>query len=98
MRDAGVVLSGWCTVPGLPRAPAPQMHLSNDGRVQREEAAARASQLNRELGEQGVLDAYYIEVEESPGNWTVDKRTEEPKKRGRLRKFFDALLESGGPS
>jgi hypothetical protein len=62
-----------------------------------EEAAARARKLNRELGEQGVLDAYYIEVEESPGNWTVEKRVEEPKKRGRLRKFFDALIESGGP-
>jgi hypothetical protein len=27
----------------------------------------------------------------------VVKRTEPEKKRGRLRKFFDALLESGGP-
>jgi hypothetical protein len=64
--------------------------------MDREEAAARASRLNRELGEQGVLDAYYTEVEESPGQWTVEKRTEEPKRRGPLRKFFDALLDSGG--
>jgi hypothetical protein len=65
--------------------------------MQCEEAAARARQLNRELGQQGVLDAYYVEVEESPGNWTVEKRVEEPKKHGRLRKFFNALIESGGP-
>jgi hypothetical protein len=65
--------------------------------VTQEEAAARASQLNRELGEQGVLDSYYVEVEESPGTWTVERRTEAQKKRGWIRKFFDALIESGGP-
>lgn len=63
----------------------------------REEAAARASELNRELGAQGVTNVYYLEVESSPGEWTVVKRTEPEKKRGRLRKFFDALVEAGGP-
>jgi hypothetical protein len=65
--------------------------------VNSEEAAARASQLNRELGEQGVLDAYYIEVEESPGVWTVERRTDPPKKRGWVRRVVDAVFESGGP-
>jgi hypothetical protein len=65
--------------------------------VRRDEAAARASELNRELGAQGEMNAYYMEVESTPGEWAVVKRTEPEKKRGRLRKFFDALLESGGP-
>jgi hypothetical protein len=64
--------------------------------VNRDDAAARAAQLNRELGEQGVLDTYYMEVEQSPGDWTVEKREAESKKEGRLRRFFDAVISSGG--
>lgn len=63
----------------------------------RDEAIARASTLNRELGAQGVTNAYYIEVESSPGEWTVVKRVEPEKKRSRLRKALAAILESGGP-
>jgi hypothetical protein len=63
--------------------------------VNRDEAAARAAQLNRELGEQGVLDSFYVEAEESPGSWVIEKR-EERKKEGWLRRFFDAVTSSGG--
>ena len=65
--------------------------------MRREEAEARASELNRELGAQGEVNSYHIEVERSPGEWTVEKRIEPEKKRSRLRKFFEALFESGGP-
>jgi hypothetical protein len=81
-----------------PRSPQEHRALAcDDPSVTREEAAARASALNRELGAQGVTNAFYMEVESSRGEWTVVKRVESEKERSRLRKFFDALFESGGP-
>jgi hypothetical protein len=70
--------------------------LGDDQPMRRDEAEAQASKLNRELGERGEMNSYYVEVETSPGAWAVVKRTEPEKERSRLRKFFDALFESGG--
>lgn len=70
-------------------------HLGDDERVRRDEAEARASELNREVGASREVDGYYIEVEISPGEWTVTKRIE-PEKRSVVGRLFDALMQSGG--
>lgn len=54
-----------------------------------EEAEARCRQLNNELADRGLgADAFYIEVEESPGHWTVEKRAAPRSWFGRLLDVF----------
>ena len=73
----------------------------------REEAQARARELNLELGREhaatdvsgggGQVRAFYIEVEQASGEWTVEKRTEEVPERSILQELWSALLRSPGP-
>lgn len=55
----------------------------------REEAEERAKQLNAELGAAGVTDAFFIDVETSPGTWDVEKQTIPPKRFALLRELLN---------
>ena len=64
-----------------------------DERTAYEEARRR----NAELGDRGVNDAFFVEVEEAPGEWIVELRREEPEKRSWPGRIIDALFSSPWP-
>lgn len=57
----------------------------------RDEADAKALELNKELGERGDDVSFYIAIETSPGTWQVEKQTE---KKSWFKRILDALLTS----
>jgi len=63
---------------------------SGASRMTEDEADKRARELNVELGESGVEDAYYVVVQVRPDQWDV-QRVEEPREPTSMRR---ALLES----
>jgi hypothetical protein len=66
-----------------------------DERMTEEEADARASELNRELGRGKPTSRFYVPVEVAPGQWTVEMRTEQ--KRPWWKRVGEALLENLPP-
>lgn len=62
--------------------------------MNRDTAEAKATELNMELGERGDNRSFYVAVESSGGDWTVEKRTE---RISWWRRVIDALLKSPGP-
>lgn len=62
--------------------------------MNREAAEAKATELNRELGERGDDVSFYVPVETAPSDWDVEKRTQ---RKSWPRRIIDALLNSPGP-
>jgi hypothetical protein len=62
-----------------------------------DEAAAEARRRNADLGARGVSNAFYMEVERTPGDWEVEKHVEPERKKGFFGKVFDAFTSSPGP-
>ena len=63
-----------------------------------DEAHAEATRLNKELAAAGGRDArryFYLEVEQPDGQWTVEKRREEP---SRMRDLIWDFFGDVGPS
>lgn len=56
-----------------------------------ESAKAEADELTREAAQRGETDGYWIEVQQAPGDWIVEKRT---MKRGFLRRIWDAFWDT----
>ena len=54
------------------------------------EACEEASRRNLALGQRGVSEAYYIEVERAPDDWDVELRREQ-QKRGWPERIIDGL-------
>jgi hypothetical protein len=61
--------------------------------MDQEAAAAEARRLNKELGDQGATDAFYVEVEGAPGEWTVEKRRPEPERRSWGDRIIDNVVD-----
>ena len=56
-----------------------------------EEANAKATRLNREIGTVADSEAYYVAVERSPGEWSVERREQRP---GWLSQLIRRLMEA----
>lgn len=59
----------------------------------RDEADAKARELNEELGARWDDLSFYIAIEAAPGEWQVQKRTE---KKSWPKRILDALLDAPG--
>lgn len=62
--------------------------------MNRDEADAKATELNRSLEPQSGRVVYYVPVETEPGEWDVEERSE---RKSWPRRLLDALLDSPGP-
>jgi hypothetical protein len=60
------------------------------------QATDEARRRNRELGEAGVTDAFWLEVERSTGMWDVELRHDQPSKRSFWSRLL-SILEKGPP-
>jgi hypothetical protein len=58
------------------------------------QASAEATRRNDELGRAGEQDYFWIEVQQSDGSWTVEKRGE---RAGWFRRVVRALMGTPGP-
>ena len=56
-----------------------------------EEANAKATRLNREIGTVADSEAHYIAVERSLGEWSVERREQRP---GWLSQLIRRLMEA----
>jgi hypothetical protein len=56
--------------------------------MERDEAAERARQLNRELGESGNATDFFIEEEVRPGEWEPMRKREKVSRRERILDFI----------
>lgn len=59
-----------------------------DQQTAHEEARRR----NVELGHQGKTDGYFVEVEQEPERWTVQRRKVKPERRSWPARIWDVLL------
>ena len=65
--------------------------------VDEREASEEAKRRNRALGEQGVTDAFYIEVERVPGEWEVELRQPPPEKQTWWGRIVDVVTSAPWP-
>lgn len=60
--------------------------------MNQEQAAERARELNRQLGERGDPDRFYLEHEVSPGEWEVVEHRDRPSRWERVLGFLSRFV------